>query len=730
MVTGISYAIVTPPFEAPDEASHLQVIHYLAQERRLYTPVTPVLHVLTGPDAATFLRPHTPPRYYTPPLYHIAAAIVTSGIDMHDLADRLIPSPSWEMGWSPQRNTDPWNKNFYVHLPGETLAGSPTVRATTLLRLFSLGISLVTILCTYHIARAIHPDRPAFALGAAAFVALNPQFISLSASVTNDPLLIAIFSLTLYLALRFMRTGVNWTHWAALGGLVGTGMLTKQSALLLLPLVSATILEQQPVGTRLSWSKILIDGSAFGLTALMVGGGWYLANAIKYDDPLGMQVHFETAIPLHSFGLRQAQALFETYWAGFGHALISAPAWVYQIIGGIVIVASLGGLRSVLPKGAAYRIPTAQRRSLAILALTLAINAVSVVRWAIATGAPYGRLLFPSIAAAGVLLAWGWDQWRHAPGFRTFSAILAGLAVILASLIPWYVIKPVYTSPVFARVLPQKASTVIVTFDNGIALLGYRMPHRDLYPGDTIDISLYWRAISAPSQRYTTWIQISPQDPTQRIAEENRWLGGTLYPSDLWQTGDTIRQTHTLQLPDSAPAPGLYWIRLGLVDASGARITFAGDDNTISLGPWRIRRKTAVPEPTVQTRYLLDNGIVLKGYDIALGHAPVVTLTWSTTAAIPDDYRVFVHLVDENGTLIAQHDGPAANGHYPTSWWLRGDTIRDPHRLPLPASLTTDNLALRVGMYNPGTLSRLPAYDADGARLPNDAIPLPLAPAP
>jgi 4-amino-4-deoxy-L-arabinose transferase-like glycosyltransferase len=730
-ILGVSYAAITPPFEPPDESSHLQVIHYIAQEHHLYAPVTPALRVMTGSDMATVLRPHIPPRYYTPPLYHILAAIVTSGIEMRDLSSRLIPNPVWDMGWAPQRNTDPWNKNFYVHLPGETLTESPTVRATILLRLCSLGLSIVTIICTYHIAHDIHPERPAFALGAAAFVALNPQFIFLSASVTNDPLLSAIFSLTLLLALRFMRTAANWGHWTALGALVGIGMLTKQSALLLLPLGGLAILGQKRPHSALPWKKILIDGFTFGLAAFIVCGGWYLLNMLNYDDPLGLQVHFGSAVPLRSFGFRQIRAIFETYWAGFGRALISAPTWVYWIISGVVGISCLGSLRSTLPNGNLQRLSPMSRRSLGILTVALVLNTISMVRWAIATGASFGRLLFPGIAATSILLAWGLDQWHRTAGFRIGMVVLTVLAITLATLTPWLLLKPAYASPLYTRALPQKATSANIAFDNGITLLGYEIQNHDLYPGDILPVSLYWRAISTPVQRYTVWIQLSPQDPTQRITEGDRWLGGTLYPSDFWRAGDTIRQKHQLQLPDETLTPGLYWIRLGLVDETGARITFADGNNMVSLGPWRVRTRSAIAKPTHHTQYFLGNDITLKGYDItALDASVIVTLTWTAKTPPPQDYSVFIHLMDENGDVIAQHDGPPVGGCYPTSWWLPGDSVTDPHILPLTVPLAANTVQLRVGMYDQITLTRLPAYNEKHLRLTDDIIVISLLPNP
>lgn len=718
-ILGITYALITPLFENPDESSHLQVIRYFATEHRLYAPVTPTLHVVTGADMATALRPHTPPRYYTPPLYHLIAAVIVGPIGMDDLDSRLIPNPAWEAGWSPQRNADPWNKNVYVHLPGETWNDSATFRAVLILRLCSLGLSLVTIVCTYHIARLLRPARPGFALGAAACVALNPQFIALSAGVTNDPLLIAMASLTVLLALRWMQTAAPRSRWAALGALVGLGLLTKQSAFLLLPVGGLAIVGQTPPGRPFRRKKILADGCAFVGMALLIGGGWYVRNALLYGDLLGMQPHFASQTPLQSFGWREVQAIFETYWGGFGWALLSPPDWVYSVIGGMVALAAVGIARS-LWRGEWRHLKPPAWRSWGLLGALLLLNGCSLVRWASATGAPYGRLLFPSSVAIGVLLAWGWEQWQGV-GLHLSTG---GLAV-LATLTPWLLLQPAFATPLYTGDIPQTATPVNVSWGGAITVLAYAAPSRDLYPGDVLPITLYWQAEEAPAQRYHTWVQFSPQDPTQRVAESNRWLGGTLYPSTFWRAGDTVRESYRLQIPADTPAPGLYWVRLGLLDEAGARVTDEDGVDMLSRGPWRVRAKSTPPPPTYRLDYAVGESITLRGYDVALRDSLTITLTWAARTAPPQDYNVFVHLVDAAGNIMAQHDGPPNEGRYPTMWWLPGDVSVDVHTLPLTTSLPP-TAYLRVGMYDPATLTRLPITDAHGARLPDDLITLPL----
>jgi len=717
-VLGVVYALATPLFENPDESSHLQVIRYFAAERRLYAPAT-TTPPRTGADMAATLRPHTPPLYYAPPLYHALAAILVRGIGLDDLDSRLIPNPAWDAGWAPQRNADPWNKNMFVHLPGETWTDSATFRATLLLRLLSLSFSLVTIICTYHIARLICPARPAFGLGAAACVALNPQFIALSAGVTNDPLLIAIVSLATLLALRFMGTTARWPHWAALGALVGLGLLTKQTALLLLPLVGLAIIGQIP---RVShpWRKASADALAYGGMAALVGGGWYIHNALRYSDLLGTQPHFESQIPLRGFGWQQIAAIFETYWGGLGWALLSLPRWAYILIAGMMALA-VTGIARALWHGDAHRLAPLARRRLGLLAVLLMMNGAALVHWAIATGAPYGRLLFPSNVAIGVLVAWGLSRWRS-PGIRLSVALLAGIATTT----PWLLLAPAFASPLYTGSVPSTATPLQITFD-GITALAQETPDRDLRHGDALPVTLYWQAERAPSQQYSAWVQLSPLDPTQRVAQGDRWLGGTLYPSNRWRAGDVIRETYTLHLPVDMPAPALYWVRLGVVDATGTRVANDANTDMVSLGPWRVRTQRASSAPARQVNASLGEHITLRGYDVALTESLVVTLTWAATGVPPQESNVFVHLVDAEGALLAQHDGPPDQGRYPTQWWLRGDIIVDAHLLPLTAPLP-ETAYLRIGMYDPGTLIRLPAYDADGARLADDIVQLVVSP--
>jgi hypothetical protein len=75
-------------------------------------------------------------------------------------------------------------------------------------------------------------------------------------------------------------------------------------------------------------------------------------------------------------------------------------------------------------------------------------------------------------------------------------------------------------------------------------------------------------------------------------------------------------------------------------------------------------------------------------------------------------YFVFLHLVDAQGNIVAQHDrAPGLRGKQPTTSWLPNEIILDPIELPLPADLSPGFYTLRLGLYLPPVGSRLLIVD-------------------
>jgi len=118
-------------------------------------------------------------------------------------------------------------------------------------------------------------------------------------------------------------------------------------------------------------------------------------------------------------------------------------------------------------------------------------------------------------------------------------------------------------------------------------------------------------------------------------------------------------------------------------------------------------------QPPNVAQFNFDNKMELRGYAAErTGDTLNVTLFWRASAAMGYDYTVFVHLLDANGNVVAQHDGqPTWQLPIPTSTWQPGETLRDRHPILLPADLPPGEYRLRVGVYFWQTLERLPVME-------------------
>jgi len=101
------------------------------------------------------------------------------------------------------------------------------------------------------------------------------------------------------------------------------------------------------------------------------------------------------------------------------------------------------------------------------------------------------------------------------------------------------------------------------------------------------------------------------------------------------------------------------------------------------------------------------------------GVSPGATLeasfVWETLKKPERDLTVSVYLLDEQGRLVAQHDGTPATGTRPMTSWLPSERILDKHRIILPESLPAGGGTLLVSMYDPATLERVPFSNGDTA---------------
>lgn len=99
---------------------------------------------------------------------------------------------------------------------------------------------------------------------------------------------------------------------------------------------------------------------------------------------------------------------------------------------------------------------------------------------------------------------------------------------------------------------------------------------------------------------------------------------------------------------------------------------------------------------------------------LTVGEVLQLRLDWQTDAPLESRYKVFVQLLDENGTLAAQRDSEPGGGVALTTTWTPDTIISDRHGLQIPKHLPTAHYTLIIGLYDVGDPQvRLPVGDGD-----------------
>ncbi len=119
-----------------------------------------------------------------------------------------------------------------------------------------------------------------------------------------------------------------------------------------------------------------------------------------------------------------------------------------------------------------------------------------------------------------------------------------------------------------------------------------------------------------------------------------------------------------------------------------------------------------------------SNGVTLIGTFVDGEARAGKTLRWALVWRVGDDtatsqaYHWFNHLLDADGRMVAQSDGPA----YLPFFWQAGDTIVSWFDLSLPTDIAPGKYAMRVGMYEYPAVINVPRTDGSGEFVLIDSI--------
>ena len=712
LILATIYSVVTPIFEASDELWHYPMVKYVA-DNDLSLP---------RPDPAQPWRQEGG----QPPLYYILAAVLTGGIDTSDMDVVRRINPHADIGVvRPDRNA-----NMIVHSDAEAFPWTGTTLAVHVARFFSVLLGMGTVLVTYALARAVFPEWPLVALGAAALNAFLPMFLFITGSVNNDNLSNLLGNLLTLLIVRLVQVTQTprLRDYIFLGLVTGAGLLSKLNIGFLIPLVALALVV---VSVRLrGWRPLLVGGLVSGALTIAVAGWWYLRNWQLYGDPTGLNAFLDTVgrrlITANAAQLwAERHSFTQAYWGFFGGVNVPLPDVVYLIFNVIGGLALLSAAIYLLVALARRQWSLARWLVVGIVLLWPVMTFVSYLRWTAETPASQGRLIFGALSAISLWMAVGLTWWlprRWRP--LTMGAVVGAFAVV-AALTPFLVIAPMYATPAN---LGSVESEPVVVFrepdtDAEMTLLSAEVTSDVVRPGEYVFMDTRWALAEPLTRDWSLFIHLTTPEGVIISQRDVYPGGGTLATSDLpysyiWENPIAVN------VPRTAYAPMRLDVNLGWYHLpTGERLALADGTETVTVGSLRLEPNESSADVPNPVSVNFDNQIELIGYGLSditpnAGDTVELTLYWRALGPISRDYTVFTHIIEPRSfTIHAGSDAWPASGNAPTSTWQVGAIIEDTHQLTVNPDTPPDIYELELGLYyqdEAGAFRRLRVVTADG----------------
>ena len=457
-LVGVTWAVLLPPFQAPDENSHFGYAQTLAEEfelpgdsrRPLFSTEQQVAQALSNSEQAAAVL-QTKPEWSAEAYEAWRSRDADLGDDARSDGDG--PNPA---------STNPPLYYLYESVPYVLAKGGDIFDRLYLMRIWSVLLLLVTAVGTWLLAGELFGRNRLLQLVAAGVASLQPMVTFISASVTPDALLFAMWSLAFWLCARILKRGLRLADGVALCAVVGMAIVTKATGYALLPaalvvLVVGSVRHRRAAGlaARRAWLP-----AAASLVVLLVIVGAWLGTARALDRPAVNQIATGTrpTPTLTSFSPREAGSYMWQYylprlsfqrrfgglpeypvydiwlkggWADFGWLEIELPGGVYVLLA-LLTLAILAGAAVAIVR-AWSRIDRALAAAFALAVVTLFAGLHwTEFRTLIGGSGPVtqGRYVLPLIALMGVAAAAAVSVLPARRRPVAAAALLGGLVVL------------------------------------------------------------------------------------------------------------------------------------------------------------------------------------------------------------------------------------------------------------------------------------------------------------
>jgi 4-amino-4-deoxy-L-arabinose transferase-like glycosyltransferase len=700
LVLALAYSLASPIYEPTDELRHFRYVRHILVYHEL--PVQSA----EGPRAQS----------HHPPLYYGLGALSSWWVEVkRDVYYEPATNPFWAYRYW-ELSFD--NKNQYLHGADEQVPFYGVTLAVYVVRWMTVLIGAGVVCTTYFLGREVVPNRPWVAVGAAALVSLNPQFIYLSGAINNDILAALCGAAVLWACVRLVRSGPNWRTDVTLGILYGLALLTKFNLVALLGLIGlayALLLWR----TR-DWHAALRGGLTVVGIAAAIAGWWFVRNWVLYGDPTAMNMVNELweggEVSEGWWAVGQSLPyLWSSLWGRFGYGQLPLPEAVYQVLFWFCVIALAG-----------YLIPRRDEPPIIVLlpliASILLFGAVVAYYISIQPAGPMGRFLFPCLPAFAVLISLGLSRFIPDRSWVSGSVTALGMAALAI-----YALVGVL-APGFGRPRPLSDADVLavanrvgVRFDETVRLLGYDITPTAVKPGDVVEVTLYWEPIARTEQNYAIFVHLLSEAGTM-VAQRDTYPGLGSYLTTAWEPGVAFAEVYRVHVPETAYTPDKGYIQVGVYLPNGPRLTTPDGDDALRLETINILpHDSEFPNPLDAS---FDDKAALVGYTLDRraarpGETIRLTLYWRALAPMETSYSILAQVVGGQDRW-AWNNGWPVEGLAPTFTWKPGQIIEDVRELRIGETTPPGLYDIEVGMYSDD--GRLPLVAEDGHHIGNRVL--------
>lgn len=353
----IAFALFTPTFYAPDEQAHFNYVKFLSEHRAF-----PVQTTQLGDPANEW-------EYFQPPLYYLAL------VPFYHAAQSVFHSPA--------------------HL-------------VLVLRTVSIALWLLNFWLGCRLLRELQVRDEFLHVSTLSLVCLLPTYTFVSSAINNDNLLATLGSGALCVLARKEQTVQTSL---LLGVVLGLALLTKQSAIILLPgVITLAVLEGFVRKTR--WPEVSLRLAIALITALAMFSPWALRNLHTYGTLAPENLSAMPKLwPSVVHGVASAaHNLAKTFWAVSG--VRNDVGYPFPLPGMLLSLLALVGLVLGLKRKGSARDLRGDFSWPGFIAFVvmLVVAVLLVLRFGYDYGMGQGRHLFPLLHGIGLLLALGFRE--------------------------------------------------------------------------------------------------------------------------------------------------------------------------------------------------------------------------------------------------------------------------------------------------------------------------------